>query len=66
MRVACVACACVSVVSSVSLQSAEARIRLTDSEIHALDQARDQHGAKRFGQLVGGKARGGVLDLAGT
>lgn len=35
MRVACVACACVSVVLSVSLQSAEARIRLTDSEILA-------------------------------
>jgi hypothetical protein len=35
MRVACVALACVGVVSSVSLQSAEARIRLTDSEILA-------------------------------
>ena len=34
MRVACVACACESLVLSVS-QSAEARIRLTDSEILA-------------------------------
>ena len=35
MRVACVACACVCFVASVSLQSAEARIRLSDSEILA-------------------------------
>src|ERR1700756_5691074 len=35
MRVACVACACVSFVMGVSLQSAEARIRLSDSEMLA-------------------------------
>jgi hypothetical protein len=35
MRVACGACACVSFVMGVSLQSAEARIRASDSEILA-------------------------------
>src|SRR5947209_19469133 len=35
MRVACVAWACVGVIMSVSLQSTEARIRLSDSEILA-------------------------------